>query len=147
MDAGQISQVIHNLVLNADQAMPDGGAIFIGADNLVKTRQDTVPLPQGNYIHISIRDNGVGIPGEHLPRIFDPYFTTKKKGSGLGLATSYSVIKNHNGCITIESIPGGGSTFHIFLPASTEADSLDSPRDSLWLLTARNTSWSWMMKK
>ena len=131
MDAGQISQVIHNLVLNADQAMPDGGAIFIGADNLVKTRHDTVPLPQGNYIHISIRDNGVGIPGEHLPRIFDPYFTTKKKGSGLGLAISYSVIKNHNGCITIESTPGEGSTFHIFLPASTEADSLDSPRDSL----------------
>jgi PAS domain S-box-containing protein len=131
MDAGQISQVIHNLVLNADQAMPNGGAIFIDAENRVITSHDGLILPHGNYIHISIRDTGEGIPSAHLPRIFDPYFTTKKKGSGLGLATSYSIIKNHDGCITIESIPGKGSTFHIFLPASTEADSMDSPKNSL----------------
>ncbi|MDD2540808.1 MAG: PAS domain S-box protein [Desulfuromonadaceae bacterium] len=127
MDAGQISQVIHNLVLNADQAMPDGGAIFIDAENLEKSDSDNLPLPHGNYIHISIRDTGKGISSEHLLRIFDPYFTTKKTGSGLGLATSYSVIKNHSGCITIDSIPGKGSTFHIFLPASPETNSLESP--------------------
>ncbi len=131
MDAGQISQVIHNLVLNADQAMPDGGGIFIDAENRVITSNDSLPLPQGNYVHISIRDTGEGIPSEHLARIFDPYFTTKKKGSGLGLATSYSIIKNHDGCITIESILGKGSTFHIFLPASTDLDALDSPKNSL----------------
>jgi len=122
MDVGQINQVIHNLVINADQAMPDGGAIFIDADNRVATGHDDLPLPQGNYIHIGIRDTGAGIPSEYLPRIFDPYFTTKKKGSGLGLASSYSIIKNHNGCITIASKPGEGATFHIFLPASTASE-------------------------
>jgi PAS domain S-box-containing protein len=120
MDTGQISQVIHNLLINADQAMPGGGQIFVNAENKVLTAHDGLPLQNGCYVHISICDSGTGIPAENLPRIFDPYFTTKEKGSGLGLATSYSIVKNHDGCITVESTPGKGTTFHVFLPASPE---------------------------
>ena len=121
MDTGQISQVIHNLLINADQAMPGGGQIFVNAENKELKIPDGLPLQNGNYVHISICDTGTGIPAEDLPRIFDPYFTTKEKGSGLGLATSYSIVKNHDGCITVDSIPGEGTTFHVFLPASPEA--------------------------
>jgi CheY-like chemotaxis protein len=75
-------------------------------------------LRMGRYVHISIKDEGVGIPEEYLKKIFDPYFTTKAKGSGLGLATAYSIIKGHEGQITVESVPGSGTTFHIYIPAS-----------------------------
>lgn len=121
IDPGQISQVIHNLVINADQAMPEGGMIFIGAENAQVTGRDSLPLRAGSYIRIGIRDTGVGIPPQNLPRIFDPYFTTKKKGSGLGLATAYSIVIRHDGCITVESEPGKGTTFHVYLPASPQA--------------------------
>ncbi len=120
MDTGQISQVIHNLLINADQAMPGGGQIFVNAKNEKVTGQDGLPLQNGNYVHISICDSGTGIAAENVPRIFDPYFTTKEKGSGLGLATSYSIVKNHEGCITVESESGRGTTFHVYLPASPE---------------------------
>jgi len=117
IDEGQMSQVIRNIVINADEAMPNGGTIKIRAQNRVIKKAEALPLPSGNYIQISIADQGIGIPKEHLPRIFDPYFSTKKKGSGLGLATSYSIIKNHGGHITVESTMGVGTIFRVYLPA------------------------------
>jgi PAS domain S-box-containing protein len=120
IDPGQISQVIANLVVNADQAMPNGGTLRVSCDNF-SYDSDTSPavtdLPPGDYIRIAIRDEGTGISEECIKRIFDPYFTTKAKGNGLGLATTYSIIKNHNGLINVESKVHFGSTFTIYLPA------------------------------
>ncbi|HHZ20405.1 MAG TPA: PAS domain S-box protein [Firmicutes bacterium] len=118
MDEGQISQVISNLVINADQAMPKGGVIRIKAENVVVEKGYNPALVPGKYVKLTVSDEGVGIPPELTKRIFDPYFTTKEKGSGLGLATSYAIIKNHNGYIDVASKPGAGTTFSIFLPAS-----------------------------
>ena len=111
-DEGQLVQVVHNLVLNAVQAMPEGGTITIRAHN-VSSRQRS-----GGGVKISISDTGAGISEQHLDRIFDPYFTTKQQGNGLGLASCYSIIKKHGGTITAESLLGKGSTFHVVLPAS-----------------------------
>jgi len=116
-DIGQISQVIQNLVLNADQAMPEGGTLSIGTKNITVEADRNLPLKKGRYIEIQVSDKGVGISQAHLQRIFDPYFTTKQKGSGLGLATAYSIVKNHDGHIAVESEMGSGTTFRIFLPA------------------------------
>ena len=121
VDEGQMSQLIHNLVINADQAMPQGGTINIKAKKTIIRKKSTLPLPKGRYIEVIVEDQGVGIPKEHLDRIFDPYFTTKQKGSGLGLATCYSIIKNHGGHIMVNSIPSRGTTFRIYLPASGKA--------------------------
>ncbi len=118
VDSGQFSQVIHNLVINADQAMPDGGVITIRAQNCVVSAKDMLPLKEGRYIKLSIEDQGAGIPSEHLEKIFDPFFSTKEKGSGLGLAAAYSIIKNHDGLISVDSRPGTGTTMYIFLPAA-----------------------------
>jgi PAS domain S-box-containing protein len=121
IDPGQISQVIGNLVVNADQAMPNGGTLRVSCDNFnyVGAEDANIPdLTPGDYIRISIRDEGVGIPDDYLKRIFDPYFTTKPKGTGLGLATTYSIIKNHNGLITVESELHQGSVFTVYLPAA-----------------------------
>lgn len=120
VDEGQISQVIQNIVLNAEQAMPDGGKIMIGGENVVVEENDTLPLKSGNYVRLSIQDEGIGIPKECLDRIFEPYFTTKKEGSGLGLATTYSIIKKHNGHIVVDSQPGYGTTFAIYFPACAQ---------------------------
>jgi signal transduction histidine kinase/CheY-like chemotaxis protein len=121
-DDGQISQVIHNLVLNAREAMPGGGVIKIRAENVTSARMANLPLEQDRYIRITVEDMGTGIAEENLPMIFDPYFTTKKvgtqKGMGLGLAICYSIVKNHNGFITADSAVGKGTSFHVFLPAS-----------------------------
>ena len=117
-DVGQISQVISNVVINANQAMPEGGTIRITAENLMPEKIHEIPVKPGRYVRISIKDQGVGIVEKHLLKIFDPYFTTKQAGSGLGLATSYSIIKKHNGHISVNSLPGAGATFHIYLPAS-----------------------------
>lgn len=120
IDEGQISQVLHNLVINAQQAMPQGGIIKVRAENdLVKEGDKRIFLKPGRYVRISIRDFGIGIPKEHLSKIFDPYFTTKQKGSGLGLPTSYSIIKKHDGYMTADSELGKGSTFSIYLAASS----------------------------
>ncbi len=118
VDEGQISQVIHNMIINADQSMPQGGIIDIRCENVDVSETDYLPLKRGQYIKISIADHGVGITKENIAKIFDPYFTTKKKGSGLGLTTSYSIIKRHEGHIAVESEPGVGTTFEIYLPAS-----------------------------
>ena len=120
VDVGQFSQVIHNLILNADQAMPEGGTIQICAENISLKALDTLPLPPGRYVKISIHDQGVGIPKEHTHKIFDPYFTTKQKGSGLGLATAYSIIKKHGGHIAVDSKQSEGTSFYIYLPASSK---------------------------
>lgn len=120
VDTGQISQVIQNLVINADQAMPQGGIIEVRAENISFPNGEKNPVAPGKYISIKVRDEGVGIPEDHLPRIFDPYFTTKRKGSGLGLATAYSILKKHEGHIDVHSILGGGTVFQIFLPASEQ---------------------------
>jgi PAS domain S-box-containing protein len=119
IDPGQISQVINNVAVNADQAMPAGGILRVHAENF-QLSADSVALGlrAGRWVKISIQDQGIGIPEEYLKKIFDPYFTTKPKGSGLGLATAYSIVKNHNGLIAVESKPGEGSTFTICLPAS-----------------------------
>jgi len=118
VDEGQINQVVTNLVINADEAMPKGGILNIRAKNTEIKRRGALPLDIGKYVKIAVEDHGIGIPKEHLDRIFEPYFTTKQKGSGLGLATSYSIIKSHNGYITVESELGVGTTFHVYLPAS-----------------------------
>ncbi len=118
IDSVQISQVISNMIINADQAMPDGGKIGVQAENIVLNQGDGIPLAAGNYIKITIEDHGIGMSWDHLQKAFDPYFTTKQKGSGLGLATAYSIIKNHDGYVTAESVLGKGTKFYIYLPAS-----------------------------
>ncbi len=115
VDESQIIQVFNNLLINADQAMPQGGTITIRAENVMAG--DELPLPKGPYVKISVSDQGIGIPPNYLRKIFDPYFTTKQKGSGLGLATVHSIIRNNAGYITVESQVGVGSTFYIYLPA------------------------------
>ncbi len=119
VDAGQISQVMNNIIMNADQAMPEGGIIQVRAENVV-IEEDAPPLKKGFYVKVTVTDQGIGILDTHLQRIFDPYFTTKQKGSGLGLSTAYAIINNHDGYITVESELGMGSTFCIYLPASGE---------------------------
>ena len=121
IDSGQISQVIANLVVNAEQAMPTGGTLHVTCENFRhgSGKNATVPdLPSGEFVKITIRDEGVGIPEQNLRRIFDPYFTTKPKGNGLGLATAYSIVKHHKGLITVESEVNKGSTFTLYLPAA-----------------------------
>ena len=119
-DKGQISQVINNLIINANQAMPEGGNIRIRIRNLQVRHSEVPALKTGDYVCIELRDEGTGISPETLKKIFDPYFTTKKKGNGLGLASSYSIITTHKGTITAESSIGHGSTFRVYLPKSTQ---------------------------
>ncbi len=122
IDAGQISQVIQNLAINADQAMPAGGTLSVSCSNFeLAAEHSRLGLTPGRYLKISVKDEGIGIPESKLNKIFDPYFTTKPKGSGLGLATSYSIMKNHGGFIDVVSRPGSGTCFHLFLPASSNA--------------------------
>ncbi len=111
-DKGQLSHVISNLVINAQQAMPDGGVISVAARNMGSR--------DGGSVRITVRDEGAGIPPNDLDRIFDPYFTTKKTGNGLGLASTLSIIHQHNGDITVDSKPNQGATFTILLPAAEE---------------------------
>ncbi len=118
VDTGQISQVIQNLIINAVQAMPSGGTVLVRGENVRLTAESGLPLAPGRYVKIVVQDYGTGIPPEHLAKIFDPYFSTKRKGSGLGLATAYSIIANHDGYMTVESALGEGATFHLYLPGS-----------------------------
>ncbi len=118
IDKIQISQVVHNLILNARQAMPEGGVIAISAENIELNEGDVVNLRKGNYVKITISDQGIGIPEENIQNIFDPYFTTKPLGSGLGLAITYSIVKKHEGHITVKSEQGKGTDIAVFLPAS-----------------------------
>jgi signal transduction histidine kinase/ActR/RegA family two-component response regulator len=119
VDPGQIVQVLHNILINAREAMPSGGAIEVGAENIPGN-----PDPQ---VRISIRDYGCGIPPDVLGQIFDPYFTTKPAGSGLGLATAYAIVGKHGGRISVESTPGTGTVFTLDLPALDLPASLENP--------------------
>lgn len=117
IDEGQINQVLNNLIINAVQSMPSGGKIIISGDIVMVGEGNPYYLNNGKYIKIAIRDFGSGIPPENIPKIFDPYFTTKETGHGLGLATSYSIIKNHGGHIEVESTLNNGTAFTFYLPA------------------------------
>jgi CheY-like chemotaxis protein len=120
VDDGQINQALHNVVLNAAQSMPNGGTVNVRARNVRLNAAEVPPFQEGRYLKITVHDQGCGIPAEVQPNIFDPYFTTKDHGSGLGLATAYSIITKHDGFITVESEVGAGTTFVIYLPGSQE---------------------------
>ena len=125
IDSNRIGRVIQNMVINADQSMPEGGVLEISSENFQQEDDSRLPLAKGKYVKIVIRDQGIGIPREYLPKIFDPYFSTKQSGSGLGLATSYYIINNHGGCIDVEAEVGVGSTFSIYIPASERDASVE----------------------
>jgi len=130
IDEGQMRQVIHNVMTNAKEAMPSGGVVTIRAANVTLDPENDLYLERGPYVCIEIRDMGPGIPGAYLPKIFDPYFTTKEmgsqKGTGLGLAICYSIVRKHKGYIKVESKLGEGTTFSIFLPAHEREGTVDN---------------------
>jgi PAS domain S-box-containing protein len=121
VDAGQIEQVVNALMLNAREAMPQGGTVRVRARNVVFEESASNPLPAGRYIKVTIADRGCGIPDELRSKIFDPYFTTKPTATGLGLAISYSVVKKHGGLLLLENSSPEGSTFAFYLRASENA--------------------------
>ncbi|GAB4269770.1 MAG: hypothetical protein Tsb0018_01830 [Opitutales bacterium] len=121
VDAGQMSQVLNNILLNGIEASPGAVRFNIEAQNIRVDAGDSRGLSPGDYVHISIADNGPGIPEEHLSKIFHPYYSTKPEGSGLGLANAYGIISSHGGFLSAESVPGQGATFHIYLPVAQRA--------------------------
>ncbi len=131
VDEGQMSQVIHNLIINAREAMPEGGSIAINALNTTVASENHLPLREGKYVRVSFKDQGTGIAKENISRVFDPYFTTKEmgvqKGMGLGLTICYSIIKSHDGLMTVDSVMGEGTTFHIYLPVSEKDVQIEGP--------------------
>ena len=132
VDEAQMGQVIRSMVLNAREAMPPGGMVRVRAENAVLGATEHPPLPSGDYVKISIADQGTGISQDVLPKIFDPYFSTKqrgdRKGMGLGLTICHSIIQKHEGTITVESAVGNGTTFDIYLPAVQKlSDEMKTP--------------------
>lgn len=121
IDCGQFNQVFHNLIINAIQAMQDGGTITFGGENVDVPIDNQLPLSEGRYVKISISDQGCGITESALKLIFDPYYSSKKDGHGLGLAVTYSVVNNHNGYIDVDSTIRKGTTFTIYIPAQKGA--------------------------
>jgi len=121
VDEGQMTQVFNNIIINAKEAMPEGGTINIRARNVSVSEDNSSFVRAGEYVCVSIQDSGAGIPEEHMSKIFDPYYTTKglgsRKGTGLGLSVCQSIIRKHGGHISVESRKGLGSTFHVFIPA------------------------------
>jgi len=132
-DEGQLSQVVNNLLINAAHAMPDGGTIQVACRNVVVGGEDPILRP-GNHVSVSVMDHGTGIPPAILSRIFDPYFTTKQKGSGLGLSTAYSIIKRHGGRLSVESHPGIGTTFEFCLPATDRKVPAPDVDEERWMV-------------
>jgi two-component system, LuxR family, sensor kinase FixL len=128
IDVEQISNALHNILLNARQAMPEGGTIDVRADN-VECGTDSPPLHSGRYVMISVRDRGCGIATDVLPHIFDPYFTTKQGGHGLGLATVQAIIAKHDGHVAVQSAQGVGTTFSVYIPACAAAETSESAID------------------
>ncbi len=130
IDEGQMWQVVRNLVMNAGEAMPDGGIITVAAQNINIDEFSNLPLQEGSYVRWSVTDQGTGITPEHLPKIFDPYFTTKgmgpKQGMGLGLAICFSIVRKHGGFITVDSKPVEGTTFYVYLPALPTREQQDA---------------------
>jgi two-component system, cell cycle sensor histidine kinase and response regulator CckA len=117
IDPGQISQVVHNITLNAVHAMPEGGLIEVSCENYFDHRKE-LSIPESKYIKIIIADSGIGIPASSIDKIFDPYFSSKQFGSGLGLAICHSIISKHGGHISVKSISNKGTVFTIYLPAT-----------------------------
>ncbi|MDW5561969.1 MAG: CHASE4 domain-containing protein [Methanomassiliicoccus sp.] len=117
-DPGQISRVFFNLFINAKDAMPDGGSVEVSATNFILDHSGINSLSPGKYVSITVKDSGPGIPIDVLPKIFEPYFTTKKTGAGMGLYVVFATIKRHGGAIVVESTVGKGTAFHVYLPAS-----------------------------
>jgi PAS domain S-box-containing protein len=128
-DRGQIDQVLNNLIINADQSMPNGGTVTVSAENVAMNEAQRQPgeaaiaLAPGEYVKVTVRDEGVGIPRESLEKIFDPYYSTKPNGNGLGLTIAYSIIKAHKGIITVDSVLGKGTTFSFYLPKAKDRTS------------------------
>jgi signal transduction histidine kinase/CheY-like chemotaxis protein len=118
-DPIQISQVIQNLIINADQAMDEGGIIKVQAYNLTLKEQNPYHLLAGDYLKIQVIDEGSGIPEKYQSQIFNPFFTTKSAGKGLGLTLCHSIIQNHNGYINFHSKKGTGTEFFFIIPATT----------------------------
>jgi CheY-like chemotaxis protein len=121
IDEGQISQVIHHLALNAHEALPQGGEIVVRCSNRVVDGNSDLPVEAGEYICLAMQDHGVGISKKNLPLIFDPFFSTKEKRSGLGLATAYAIVSRHGGHVTAASKRGAGTTVTLYLPAAPRA--------------------------
>jgi CheY-like chemotaxis protein len=125
VDAVQVGQVIQNVILNAREAMPEGGVVSVRAENVVIGAHEHPPLPPGNYVRMSIADHGVGMTKEVQSKIFDPYFSTKQRGNqkgiGLGLTICHAVMQRHGGAVEVESEPGVGTTFRLLLPASRKS--------------------------
>ena len=126
-DALQIGQVLQNLLINARQAMPDGGVVRLRAENILAGPDHPAHLAPGRFVCLSVADQGVGIPSENLSRIFDPFFTTREGGSGLGLTASYAIVRKHGGGIEVQSEPGVGTTFRVYLPAAEARASQAAP--------------------
>ncbi len=127
-DAGQLHQVLNNLLINANQAMPEGGHIRIRADNAVPGELADLPRER-RYLRVQVADEGIGIPEDNLAKIFDPYFTTKDGGTGLGLATAWSIVKKHDGLLRVESVVGRGTAFFLYLPASDKPPAEPEPAE------------------
>ena len=132
-DRHKMGSVFRNILTNAVEAMPNGGILTIKAENLridFDSRDSGIPVKPGDYAHISIQDQGLGIPREHLDKIFDPYFSTKamgvQKGMGLGLATAYAIVKSHGGHVVVDSTHGMGTTVNIYLPAQSQQQKADT---------------------
>ena len=117
-DETQLLQVFQNLAVNAAQAMPSGGTLTVIAKNLDAFAGRSSAPGEGDWVSVTVTDTGTGIRPEHLENIFDPFFTTKKTGTGLGLATTYSIVKKHGGTIRVDSAVGRGTTFEVLLPAA-----------------------------
>jgi PAS domain S-box-containing protein len=128
-DEGQLGQVLSNLIINASQAMQGEGTVIITADNRHVREAEVPTLSPGEYVVIAVTDRGTGIPEQHRSRVFDPYFTTKAEGRGLGLAISYSIVANHGGAITLASEVGRGTTFTVYLPVASGAPPTPPPSE------------------
>ncbi len=122
-DAGQVAQLVGNLVLNASQAMPRGGRLAIRASNVAVEPASRLPLEPGPYVRFSVSDEGIGIAAELVDRVFDPYFTTKPQGHGLGLASAHTIVRRHAGHIHLDSALGSGTTVTVYLPAAASSSS------------------------
>jgi len=123
IDLDQMNQAVQNIIINAVQAMPEGGTLIVTAENMIIDRSNRVPGLAGRYyVRIRFADQGVGISEEELSKVFDPFFTTKASGSGLGLATTYSIVRRHKGAVSLESTPDEGTTVIIYLPAEITSD-------------------------
>lgn len=143
VDKGQIEQVVSNIVINARQAMPDGGTVHVHLNNVELQDDEIGQLRAGQYVKVSIRDEGAGIPEDIQKRIFEPYFTTKQMGNGLGLATAYSIVAKHGGSLNVDSREGSGATFTFLLPVDKNGAVAKSTTPDVELLVKRELKRPW----